>query len=137
MELCDSAKIVEKLNEEFDDLQNLNQKLIEEIEVKAETIKEQELELKISSMFIAFKICRTLSEKVEWFYDFGENLHKKGIIEIHNDYDKKFLEWKLAADADPDMIIGIVPGEFLEYEMYEYEEKFTEYVYEEVSSAYF
>lgn len=135
MELCDSANVIEKLNQEFDDLQNLNQKLVEEVELKAKTIKEQQEELKIMSMFTSFKVQRILPEKVEWFYDFGDYLHKKGIIEKHNDYDKKFLEWKSAALQDD--IIGIIPGEFLEYEMYEYEEKFSEYVFEEISSLYF
>lgn len=135
MELCDSANVIEKLNQEFDDLQNLNQKLVEEVELKAKTIKEQQEELKIMSMFTSFKVQRILPEKVEWFYDFGDYLHKKGIIEKHNDYDKKFLEWKSAALQDD--IIGIIPGQFLEYEMYEYEEKFSEYVFEEISSLYF
>ena len=118
MELCDSANVIEKLNKEFDDLQNLNQKLVEEVELKAKTIKEQQEELKIMSMFTSFKIQRILPEKVEWFYDFGDYLHKKGIIEKHNDYDKKFLEWKTAALQDD--IIGIIPGEFLKisYVMY-------------------
>ena len=128
---------LEEIIAELKELQNINQKLIEEIELKAQTIKEQQDELKIISMFADFKSMETIAGKIEWFYDNGDYLHKKGIIQKDNDYDKRFLEFKFAIQEDDPMTTGRYWQEFLEYEMFQYQKQFYDWCSENIITSYF
>tara|TARA_Y100000593_G_C4264892_1_gene314227 strand:+ start:154 stop:840 length:687 start_codon:yes stop_codon:yes gene_type:complete len=128
-EECGAMDIINKLNKEFDDLQNLNQKFVEEIELKAETIKEQKLELEIVSRFADYvRFHSNVLTSAFWFKDNGDWLAKKGIITKDEDFDRKTDE---LAEQDIDIT------EELQILTYNMGDEFCDYVRENITSNYF
>tara|TARA_R100001086_G_C11631076_1_gene201664 strand:- start:63 stop:479 length:417 start_codon:yes stop_codon:yes gene_type:complete len=138
MELCDSANVIEKLNQEFDDLQNLNQELVEEIELKAETIKEQQVELKIMSLWIQYKKIDSFTEQIHFWYDNGEYIQNKlGVdIDYNPEYDKVFCEWYPTTDTDGFEDLWRNIPNLLQRRCEVYEDNFEDYIMNELIEDY-
>ena len=129
MELCHSANMIEKLNKEFDDLQNLNQEFVEEIEYKTETIKELKLELEIVCRFSDYQRHNSnVLTSALWFKDNGDWLAKKGIINKDEDFDTEVDE---LAEMDIDITDKLAAI------TYSIEDEFCDYVRENITSSYF
>jgi len=137
MELCDSANIIEKLNKEFDDLQNLNQKLVEEVELKAETIKEQQVELEVMSLWIRYNKIDHFPDMLSFWYDYGESLHKLDVpINYNPEYDKVFSEWyPLYGTGFDEGDLPSIPN-LLRRQYRDYENNFEDYVFKELVENY-
>tara|TARA_R100001460_G_scaffold24523_2_gene49242 strand:- start:1461 stop:2033 length:573 start_codon:yes stop_codon:yes gene_type:complete len=133
-EECGAMDVIEKLNQEFDDLQNLNQKLIEEIELKAETIKEQQVELEIMSFWIKYKNIDHFPDIIHFWYDYGEHIQNKLDIPINYnpEYDRVFYEWyPLYGTGFDENDLPSIP-EFLIRKYRDYENNFKDYVFKEL-----
>jgi len=129
-EECGAMDIVEKLNKEFDDLQNLNQKLIEEIELKAETIKEQHEELQIVCRFSDYQ--RHSSNVITtaiWLKNNLDWLIEKGIIT--GDCSDFHTQVEELVEQDIDIT------DKLASKTYTIEDEFCDYVRENITSSYF
>ena len=130
MELCDSANVIEKLNQEFDDLQNLNQELIEEIELKAETIKEQHEELQIVCRFSDYqRYSSNVITTAIWLKDNVDWLIEKGIIT--GDCSDFHTQVEELVEQDIDIT------DKLAEKTYAIEDEFCDYVRENITSSYF
>ena len=134
-EECGAMDVIEKLNQEFDDLQNINQKLVEEIELKAETIKEQNEELKILSMYLSCKECGSyVVDLINWFYQNSNYLRKKGVLEFEAwPFEKEINDWYTRIQAEE----AALPSELLQQMAWDLETQFEEYCEENITSSYF
>jgi len=135
-EECGAMNVIEKLNKEFDEIQTENQKLVEEVELKAETIKEQQVELEVMTFWLKYKNIDHFPDRLRFWYDNGENIQKKLDVDIgyHPDYDKVFYEWyPLYGTGFNDL--PPIP-EFLQRECEKYEDNFEDYLFEEIVENY-